>query len=126
MTLYTCASSRVLSLDLVASKSSSVFIKSFKRFVNRRGVPNNVVSDRSSNFVFIESQEFISGLGANWVTNMPLSLWYRGLFERLVRSTKELLRKVLKDCRLNYEELQTILLETKAILNSRPLTHCFH
>ena len=126
MTLYTCASSRALSLDLVASKSSSVFIKSFKRFVNRRGVPNNVVSDRSSNFVFIESQEFISGLGANWVTNMPLSLWYRGLFERLVRSTKELLRKVLKDCRLNYEELQTILLETKAILNNRPLTHCFH
>ena len=126
MTLYRCASSRALSLDLVASKSSSVFIKSFKRFVNRRGVPNNVVSDRSSNFVFIESQEFISGLGANWVTNMPLSLWYRGLFERLVRSTKELLRKVLKDCRLNYEELQTILLETKAILNNRPLTHCFH
>ena len=126
MTLYTCASSRALSLHLVASKSSSVFIKSFKRFVNRRCVPNNVVSDGSSNFVLVESQEFISGLGANWVTNMLLSPWYRDLFERLVRSTKELLRKVLKDCRLNYEELQTILLETKAILNNRPLTHCFH
>ena len=36
------------------------------------------------------------------------------------------IRKVLKSCRLNYEELQTVLLETKAILNNRPLTHYFH
>ena len=57
---------------------------------------------------------------------MPLSLWYGGIFENLVRSTKELLEKVLKGCRLNYEELQTVLLETEAILNNRLLTHYFH
>ena len=126
VTLYTCASSRALLLDLVPSKSSSDFIKSFKRSISRRGVPNNVISDGGSNFVSVESQEFVNGLGVNWVTNIPLSPWHRGFFERLVRSTKELLRKVLKGCRLNYEELQTVLLETKAILNNRPLTHYFH
>ena len=33
---------------------------------------------------------------------------------------------MLKGCRLNYEELQTVLLETEAILNNRPVTHYFH
>ena len=39
VTLYTCTSSRGLLLDLVPFKSSSDFIKSFKRFASRRGVP---------------------------------------------------------------------------------------
>ena len=87
VTLYTCASSRaLLLLDLVPYKSLSDFIKSLKRFVSRRDVPNNSISDGSGNFVSIESKEFINGLGVNWVTNMPLSPWYGGLFERLVRS----------------------------------------
>ena len=68
----------------------------------------------------------MNGLGVNWVANMLLSPWHGGFFERLVRSTKELLRKVLKGCQLNYKELQTVSLETEAILNSRPLTHYFH
>ena len=33
---------------------------------------------------------------------------------------------MLKGCRLNYEELQTILLEMEALLNNRPVTHYFH
>ena len=68
----------------------------------------------------------MNGLGVNWVTNMPLSPWYGGFFECLVRNTKELFRKVLKGCRLNYEELQTVLLETEAILNNGTLTNYFH
>ena len=114
MTLYTCASGRALLLDLVPSKNWSHFTKSFKRFVSQRAVPNNVILDGGSNFVSVESQEFMNGLSVNWVTNMPLSPWYGGLFERLVRSTKELLPKVLKGYRLYYEELQTVLLETEA------------
>ena len=43
--LCTCASSRASLLDLVPSKSSPDFIKSFKTFICRRGVPNNVVSE---------------------------------------------------------------------------------
>ena len=71
VTLYTCPSSRTLLLDLVLSKSLSDFIKSFKRFVSRKRVPNNAISDGSINFVSVESQEFMNGLGVNWVTNMP-------------------------------------------------------
>ena len=62
VTLHTCASSRALLLDVVPSKSSSDFIKSFKRFFSQRGIPNNVILDDDSNFASVESQEFINGL----------------------------------------------------------------
>lgn len=64
VTLYIFASIRALLLDLVPSRSSSDFIKMFKRFVSQRGV--------------------------NWVTNMALSPM---VYERLLRSTKELCGK---------------------------------
>ena len=46
-------------------------------------------------------------------------------FERLVRSTKILLRKESGNLELNYEQLQTVLLEIKTLLNNRPLTYYY-
>ena len=46
-------------------------------------------------------------------------------FERLVKSTKTLLRKQLEKSRLNCEELQTVLCEVETILNNRPLTYYY-
>ena len=51
--------------------------------------------------------------------------WQKGFFERLVRSTKILLRKELGNLKLNYEQLQTVLLETETILNNKPLTYYY-
>ena len=46
-------------------------------------------------------------------------------FERLVRSTNELLRKELKTYKLTYEQLQTILFEIERIINNRPITYFY-
>lgn len=40
----------------------------------------------------------------------------------MVRTVKTSLRKVLGRARVNYEELETILQEVEAVVNSRPLT----
>ena len=85
VTLYTFASIRALLLDLVPSRSSSDFIKRHKRIVSQRGVSDNVISDRGSDFVSVEIQEFMNGLGVNWVTNMALSLWYGGSLNAWLR-----------------------------------------
>ena len=45
----------------VPSRSLSDLFKMFKRFVSQTDVPNNVISDRGSDFVSVESQEFING-----------------------------------------------------------------
>ena len=46
-------------------------------------------------------------------------------FERLVRSVKDLLKKVLQKNKLNYEEMQTVLFEIELLLNNRPLTYVY-
>ena len=48
--LYTCASSRATHLDLVPDNTTSSFVKSFKRFIGRRGIPSLVVSDNGKTF----------------------------------------------------------------------------
>ena len=48
VTLYTCAASRAICLDLVPNMNSLSFIRSF---ISRYGCPDNVISDNGSNFI---------------------------------------------------------------------------
>ena len=125
VTLYTCASTRAILLDLVPRPNSTSFINSFRRMIARRGCPNNMISDNGKNFISDETQSFASNLGINWDLNLPLAPWHGVFFERLVRSTKTLLKKDLQNYKLSYDELQTVLFEVEMILNNRPLTYVY-
>ena len=70
-----------------------------------------------------ETVEFVNGLGVNWRLNMPLAPWHGGVSERMVRSTKTLLRKTLQTTKLTYEELQAILYEVEGMINNCPITY---
>ena len=48
--LYTCGSSRAVHLDVVPDLTAETFIRSFKRFICRRGIPRLVVSDNAKTF----------------------------------------------------------------------------
>ena len=54
-TIYIYASSRGIALDVVPNLDSVSFIRSFLRFISRRGCPNNVISDNGKNFVSVET-----------------------------------------------------------------------
>ena len=56
---------------------------------------------------------------------MEKSPWWGGFYERMVRSVKRCLKKVLRYARLSYEELLTYLIRVEGVLNSRPLTYVY-
>ena len=57
--------------------------------------------------------------------NLEKAPGWGGFFERLVKSTKRCIKKLLGNAKLNYKELFTIMTEVEAVLNSRPLTYVF-
>ena len=125
VTLYTCAASRGVLLDLVPDPSSQLFIRSLIRFISRRGCPDHVISDNGKNFVAKDSQTFTSHRNIKWHFNLPLAPWHGEFFERMVHTVKSILKKELKNSRLNYEQMQTVLYEVERIVNNRPLTHTY-
>ena len=48
--LFTCLTIRSIHLEVVESTDTDAFINSLRRFVNRRGCPSIIYSDRGSNF----------------------------------------------------------------------------
>ncbi|GFY38533.1 integrase catalytic domain-containing protein [Trichonephila inaurata madagascariensis] len=58
-----------------------------------------------------------------WKFIVERAPWWGGFYERLVKSVKDSLRKILGKALLTFEELTTFLVETEYIVNSRPLTY---
>ena len=131
--LYTCCVVRAVHLNLVPDMSAPTFLHSFKRFAARQGLPSRVISDNGKTFKAAaktvqavlgheDVKRYFLGLGVKWVFNIPKAPWWGGIFERMVRSTKWCLRKIVGQTKLSYDELLTALTEVEMVLNSRPLT----
>ena len=131
--LYTCCVVRAVHLDIVPDMSTQTFICSLKRFAARRGLPRMIVSDNGKTFkaaakllkavmTHEDVQQYLAGVGVDWVFNLERSPWWGGVFERMVRNTKRCLKKMIGQARLTYDELLTAVTEVEAIVNSRPLS----
>ena len=64
---------------------------------------------------------YTADIGISWQFIIEMAPWMGGLYERLVGLVKRILRKVLGKLSFTCDQLLTILTESEAVLNSRPL-----
>ena len=131
--LFTCLQIRAVHLEVAFGLDTDSFIRSFKRFIGRRGKPELVLSDNGTNFVGatreiieieIDSyrlQKHFANEKIKWVFNPPSASHFGGIFESLIKSVKKALNSILENAEVSDEELQTILIEVEFFINSRPI-----
>ncbi|KRX34641.1 hypothetical protein T05_6672 [Trichinella murrelli] len=134
--LFTCMVTRSIHLELLSDLSAERFIQAFNRFGSRRGYPRIIQSDNFSTFKMADRQ--LKNLFSRpsldkvqrtmirhrieWKFITERAPWHGGYWERLVRSVKNTLKKILGRTTLDEEELTTVLCEIEAKINARPLT----
>ena len=121
--LFTCAASRSIHLELCPDLETETFIRAFKRFSSRRGTPLRLISDNAKTFASMLLKSFLLRREVESKPILPASPWWGGFYERLVKSVKLPLKKVLGKTKLTYEEMETMLIEVGGVVNCRPLTY---
>uniref|UniRef100_A0A1X7UJS9 Integrase catalytic domain-containing protein n=1 Tax=Amphimedon queenslandica TaxID=400682 RepID=A0A1X7UJS9_AMPQE len=82
------------------------FIRPFKRFTSRRGLPHKMISDNASSFKLAASVikqvvtdptilKYLSGLRVEWCNYLKKAPWLGGIYEGIISMTKRCLCKVV-------------------------------
>ena len=111
--LCSCTSTRAIHLELVPDPQGSTFICTSRRFISRRGIPAQVLSDNGKTFMDCFVQIFVNSKGIVWRFNSPNASWWGGMFKGMVKITKLCLKKLFRNASLRYEELETVLIKTE-------------
>ena len=89
--LYTCYIVLAVHLDIVPYLTTQSFLRSFKQFSARRGLPQKMMSDNGKTFKATskslkkvvshdELQQRLSGVRIEWLFNVEKAPWWGGLF----------------------------------------------
>ena len=136
--LFTCVAVRAIHLELVNDLSAQEFLRALRRFIARRGKPIELISDNAPQFklgksvierVWLQTttdpdiQSYVADQGIGWNFIIEFAPWQGGFYERLVGLVKLSLKKSLGKSCLSSKELETVIVEVEAVLNSRPLVY---
>lgn len=135
--VFICSSTSAVHLELVTDYSSETFIAAYKRFSGRRGICATLTSDCGTTFVGADTElkrlfstastelgqirHLLAKDGTEWKFNPAGAPHFGGRWEAGVKCVKYHLKRVMGNTVLTYEEFSTVLAQTEAILNSRPL-----
>ncbi|XP_058814579.1 uncharacterized protein LOC131678438 [Topomyia yanbarensis] len=133
--LFTCLTIRAVHLEVVSSLSTDSCKKAIRRFIARRGAPQEIYSDNGTNFLGASRElaaeitrinstfsSTFTDAHTRWRFNPPGAPHMGGCWERMVRSVKTALGFLPNERKLDEESLVTLLTEAEHIVNSRPLT----
>ncbi len=132
--VFTCLNIRAVHFELLTDMSTQSFLMAFQRFCNTYTIPQYLYSDNARSFVkggsvlenALKSREFEEELEKCNIKHIRIpiySAWVGSAWERLIRTMKNCLYKVVGRAKLTYYELLTSLSSIQLAINSRPLTY---
>ena len=132
--LYTCTTTRAVSLQLLPDLTAEEFQHSLKLFIARRGTPERLVSDNGKTFVATgkwikklkKNPDLTNYLGKSQIVlqfNLSRAAWWGGFFERLIGIMKRTLHRAIGKSLLTFKELEDVLVDIEISMNNRPLTY---
>nr|XP_056702475.1 uncharacterized protein K02A2.6-like [Euleptes europaea] len=86
--------SKWLEIADVGSMTSRVVVRELRKIFATHGLPDTVVSDNWAQFTSAEFQEFLTKNGIRHTTSAPFHPATNGQAERMVRTTKEAMRRI--------------------------------
>ncbi|GBM44586.1 hypothetical protein AVEN_250565-1 [Araneus ventricosus] len=137
--LFTCGVTRAVHLEMVDNLTTETFLLALRRFIACRGSCSEIWSENARTFKKAELElkhlwtiishpivkDFYASHKIHWRFIVEKAAWWGGFYERLIRSVKLALRKIIGKTTLFQEELETLLIEIEGVLSSRPLTYVF-
>ncbi|XP_015920366.2 uncharacterized protein [Parasteatoda tepidariorum] len=134
--IFVCFATKVVYIEVVENLSAESFIVALKRFVARRGKPNEFFSDCGSNFFAANKEinrvvksfrkeesihQYFAEEQIKWHFNPPSAPHFGEIWEAAVKSAKSHLKRTIGDHKLTLEEFLTPIAQIESCLNSRPL-----
>lgn len=137
--VFVCFNTKAIHLELASDLTTETFLACFKRFISRRAMPSEVFCDNGGSFRgaanhlaelyklhrSTEHQTLVHNFTAPQNIKFNFTPSYSPVFaslaEAAVKSMKYHLKRQLQKSILTYEQLNTVLIQIEAILNSRPL-----
>ena len=134
--LWTDLVSRGVMVDLLYSADTEGVLRSLRKLTAIYGAGSIYYSDNASYYkkASLELKNFMSSIdwpkirkeaskkwNAQWLFATAASPFRNATSERLVRTIKESLAKVIKKNSLNFQEFSTTLLEISSFINNRPI-----
>ena len=136
--LFTCTATRAIDLKVAPGYDEDSFVQSLRKFMNRRGAPQEIISDQGTQLISASKdvaetvkpwnwnriQEVTtpeSTCGPTWTFVPKEGQHQNGVAESLIKVTKEALKHFMGDASLTFSEFQLACSEVTYIINNRPL-----
>ncbi|XP_051802834.1 uncharacterized protein LOC127533562 [Acanthochromis polyacanthus] len=136
--IFTCLASRAVHIEMLEDLSTDSFLNALRCFISLRGAVRLLRCDQGSNFIGANNELkealkqcdtrllelFLADQQCEFVFNTPAASHTGGVWERQIRTVRNILKATLAQCpgRLDDPSLRTLFYEAMAIVNSRPLT----